>query len=486
MDTINKDKGTTSEIGFVFVDLDGSLIHTDLFVESILIFLKRNPLNFLRLLVWLFKGREVAKAMLARKVRIEPQHLPYEQELLDYLHDEKAKGRRLVLATASHRSYARRIARHLGIFDKVIASDAKHNLKGRRKLDRILEYSGNARFAYVGDSRADRPIWDMASSNIHVHSAKADIARSQSQGKLAKNIVAKTTVWRAFVREMRPHQWAKNLLVFVPLLTSHGYHDPHTLFAAFLAFFSFSLCASGGYFLNDLLDLTVDRRHIRKRLRPLASGILPIAWGVAGALGLPALAFIIAWLYLPLAFLSTLIAYFLITNAYSFYFKRISTADVIALAILYTLRIIAGACAINVALSSWLLAFSVFIFVSLAYLKRYVELAAREGAVEPTPGRGYSHADAETMFSLGISNATASVVVLALYINGSDEVSLLYSNSQILWLLCLLLLYWNNRTWVGARRGKIDDDPVVFAIKDRVSQLVGIASLLVVLAARYF
>ena len=196
------------------------------------------------------------------------------------------------------------------------------------------------------------------------------------------------------------------------------------------------------------------------------------------------IAFAAALALLPTIFVGVLAVYFLITNAYSFVLKRISTADVMTLAILYTLRLVAGGAATGIALSSWLMAFSVFLFVSLAYLKRYNEVAVLPENANKAHGRGYSVADSETMFSLGIANITASVLVLALYIN-SEEVIRLNQSPEILWLLCLLMLYWGNRIWVYARRGKIPDDPVVFVIKDKVSRMVGVAFVIVALAARY-
>ncbi len=291
------------------------------------------------------------------------------------------------------------------------------------------------------------------------------------------------TLGSAFIREMRPHQWVKNLLVFVPVLAAHQYLDQPVLPKAILAFVLFSLCASGVYFLNDLVDREADRKHPKKRFRPLASGDLPVSWGIAGAIVLPLLAFMVALVWMPLAFVAVLAIYFVATTAYSFYLKKTSTADVITLAALYTIRILAGGAATGIVLSTWLLALSMFLFLSLAYLKRYIELAALDSDAKAV-GRGYTAADRESMFSLGVANATASVMILAMYIS-SDDVRVLYRNPELLWFVCLLLLYWNNRIWIGARRGKVHDDPVLFAIKDPVSRLVGVALVGVILAARH-
>ena len=468
----------------IFVDLDGTLVRTDLFWEGLIAAIRHNPLRIPVLLYWLWRGREKAKTLVARLIAFDPSTLPYETALLDYLRERKQAGDRLVLATASHRSLARAVARHLGLFDDVIATTGRRNLKGPAKLARIREYMDGAGFVYAGDSAADRVIWDAADSSILVNAAGSDIDRQRQAGKLEMLVQSRRGWWRPFLRNMRLHQWAKNTLIFVPLLTSHSYGDEADVLAAVLAFLAFSLCASGVYFLNDLLDLEADRWHRSKRFRPMASGDLPVAIGLAGAVVLPVVGFLLAALFLPLLFLLGLFGYYLATNAYSFFLKRISTADIMTLAALYTSRIIAGALAIDVALSSWLLAFSMFTFVSLAYLKRYVEVAALDPAEGTVRGRGYGAGDKEALFTLGSGNMIASVVVLSLYVNSQAE-EIGYRSPFLLWLLCLLVLYWGNRMWVGARRGKITDDPVVFALKDNVSRWIGLSFIVVMLAARY-
>jgi len=474
----------SKSIDHIFVDLDGTLVRTDLFFESILQLIKRNPMNLFRVVIWVLQGRSVAKEKVANLVDVDAEHLPYEPSLIAYLREKKAQGKNLVLATASHRIWAEKVSSYLGIFDHVIATDSRTNLKGKRKLAAIRALIGDGQFAYCGDSAADRPIWSEAAQNIFVNAPQKDVDAAKSQNKAERVFVSGKSPLKAFFKEMRVHQYAKNALIFVPLFTSHHYNDLTLLLNVAVAFVCFSLCASGVYFLNDLLDLGADRIHAKKRHRPLASGDLPISLGIVGSILLPLLAFGLAGVFLNIAFFGVLASYFILTNAYSFFLKRVSTADVMVLAVLYTLRVVAGAAAAGVALSSWLMAFSMFVFVSLAYLKRYIEVAALSEDVDKAHGRGYSAADSETMFSLGIANITASVLVLALYIN-SEEVKVLYQSPVILWLLCLLMLYWGNRIWVGARRGKIADDPVVFALKDKVSRMVGAGFLLVVLAAKY-
>lgn len=468
----------------IFVDLDGTLVRTDLFVEAILQFLKKNPLNLFPVLLWVFRGIPYTKARIAQQIGLEAADLPYETDLLDYLRLQKEAGRHLILATASHRIYAEKVAAHLGLFSSVLATEEDRNLKGSNKLAAIRDKAGSDAFTYAGDSTADSPIWAAAGSGIFVNAPASDVAAAQAAGTAEKIIASRPPVWRAFIKSMRPHQYAKNALIFVPIFTSQMHLPAAGFLAALLAFICFSLCASGVYFLNDLMDLQADRHHTSKRHRPLPAGDLPLQTGVIGAIALPGIAFALSLLFLPPAFTIVLIAYLAITMAYSFWLKQIATADVMVLASLYTLRVIAGAAATGIVLSSWLLAFSMFIFVSLGYLKRYIEVAAAPHDEANVHGRDYSHADSETMFSLGVANITAAVVILALYIN-SPEVKGFYSTPEILWLLCLLLLYWGNRIWVGARRGRIADDPVLFALRDRISLLIGAGFVLITLAAKY-
>lgn len=472
-------------IKYIFVDLDGTLIKTDLLFETALKYLKTNLLNIFYLVFWLIQGKSTLKHNLADRVDIDVSTLPYQISLLNYLKEKKAQGHSLILATASHMRYAKAVANHLNIFDDVIATDAENNMKGTRKLAAMHDYAKGEAFSYAGDSNVDKPIWKAAASNIFVNAPEAAIKDATKDGKADKIFVTRElSEGKAFVKEMRLHQWTKNILILVPLLTSHGYMNTDMLITVFIAFVCFSLCASGIYFLNDLLDLDADRQHKTKNSRPLASGNLSIPLGIFGAFILPVCAFILAGIFLPLNFVAVLAVYFLITNAYSFVLKSISTLDVMTLAVLYTLRVIAGSAATGIALSSWLMAFSIFVFVSLAYLKRYIEISDLKESDTKAQGRGYFAADSETMFTLGTSNITVSVLVLALYVN-SEEVASLYKTPEILWLLCMLMLYWGNRIWVGARRGKISDDPVIFALKDKVSRFIGLGFILVVFAARF-
>ncbi len=464
----------------VVVDLDGTLVRTDLFLEALLRFFRRNPINVLRFLGWVGRGRHVAKDEIASVVDIEAASLPYEEQILTLLREEKARGSYLVLATAAPRAFADRVAAHLGFFDHVIASDRHTNVKGAAKLAAIREHLGGREFVYAGDDDADQVIWDSAEAGIFVN-APRHAMRSERNGKSTTELSTRAPFPLSFVRQMRVHQWVKNLLILLPLMASRTDDLAADLEAALVALVCFCLCSSSVYFLNDLLDLHEDRRHPTKRNRPLAAGDLSVRTGVIGTAGLAAASFAIAAVGLPPLFLVVMLAYFVTSTAYSIYLKKIWAVDAITLAGLYTLRILGGTAAIAVAASFWLLSFSVFLFLGLAYLKRYVEFSTSPGT---TYGRGYTASDSESMFSLGVANMTVAVLVVALYVNESATAAY-YETPELLWLLCVVLMYWSNRIWFKARRGLVDDDPVVWALRDTVSRVLGVAIAVIILAARF-
>jgi 4-hydroxybenzoate polyprenyltransferase/phosphoserine phosphatase len=466
----------------LYVDIDGTLVRTDLLYEAAWRYVRTAPWRLFTLIWLAFGGPARVKTFLARKTAFDPAALPYEPSMIELINARKRAGYRTVLITASHRKYASRIAAHLDLLGGAYGSSSRQNLKGAAKLTRIRSLSEGRSFIYAGNSTADRPIWAASERGILVNAPSKDVKAAELAGRAALVVKSRPPVWRAFLREMRLYQWVKNALIFVPLFTSHGYSDIHLVLLAMMAFLAFSLCASGHYFLNDLIDLDADRGHHTKRIRPLASGDLPVVYGAVGAILLPIAGILLSLARLPLNFTLLLLSYLALTNLYSFYLKSRSTADIFALALLYTIRVIAGGAALAISLTSWLLAYSMFVFISLAYLKRYVELSNL--AAGQIKGRGYAKGDAETIFILGIANTTAAVVVLALYIS-SPEVKILYRAPEFLWGICFLMLYWGNRIWVGARRGKINDDPVLFALKDKVSRYVLLAMIVVVLAARF-
>jgi 4-hydroxybenzoate polyprenyltransferase len=422
------------------------------------------------------------KAEVARRARLDVETLPYDAEILEHLKEARRDGRRLLLTTAADRQIAEQVAGHLGLFDAVLASDGATNLKGQAKCAQLVEHCGEGRFDYLGNGRPDLHVWSHARAAL-LAKASATVERAARCTARVERVFAGTPArLQDYVRALRPHQWAKNVLVFVPLLAAHRATEAQALFQTLLAFIAFGLCASSVYVLNDLLDLPADRRHPRKRERPFASGLVPVIHGIPLTLGLLAAAFGLASL-LPIEFVGALALYYVATSAYSFRLKRIVLIDVLILAGLYTLRVIAGGTAIGQPSSFWLLAFSMFLFMSLALAKRYSELlAVRQAGGAQAHGRDYYPSDLGTLIGLGSAAGYMAVLVLALYIN-SDDVREIYRLPEAIWLLCPLLLYWVSRVWLIADRGLMQDDPVVFALKDWVSRWLALAGTVVVAIA---
>jgi len=455
----------------LIVDLDGTLIRSDLLIESFMLLLKSNPLNFFLVFIWLFKGKANLKAQIARRVDIPVEWLPYNQELIAYLNKQKEQGRQIILATASHKRYAHSVANHLGIFDDVLATEDNLNLSGSAKRTALTERFGEKQYVYAGNAPVDLKVWSHCHQAIVV--APAGLARqAETLCPVELHLTPPKAGIKTFIKALRVHQWVKNGLIMVPILTAHLIHNPHALLSALMAFIAFSFCASSVYLLNDLLDLNDDRRHATKKNRPFAAGTLPMTIGLIATPILLLLSAAICW-FLPWEFSVVLAIYYITTVAYSFKLKRLVMIDVITLAALYTIRIVAGAAAVAVSLSFWLLSFSVFVFLSLAIVKRYTELMKLRGkSATKTLGRGYQVEDLELLSSLGGSSGYISVLVLALYINSSDVRSL-YTHPEIMWPACLVMLYWVSRVWIIAHRGNMDDDPIVFAIKDKISIVCG-------------
>lgn len=464
------------------VDLDGTLIRSDLLLESLLLLIKRNPLYLLRIPFWLLRGKAALKAEIAARIMLNPSALPYNRELIDWLRSEQRAGRSLWLCTASNERLAEDIAAHLGFFAGVIASTETSNLAGERKAAQLVERFGERGFDYCGNERRDLVVWKHANGAIVIagnSTLERDAARSAT---VLRSFSSRKNALRALVRTLRPHQWAKNALILVPLLAAHVAGNPHVLLAGVLALVAFCLCASSVYVLNDLLDLEADRAHPRKSKRPFAAGDLSLLAGLALAPLLLIAAALIAS-QLPSKFQLVFASYYLLTSAYSFALKERVLIDTLTLAGLYTLRIIAGAAAVGVPLSFWLLLFSVFLFLSLAFVKRFAELdALRRQQRLRAAGRGYHVEDLPLLQNLGVASGYLSVLVLALYIN-SPAIEALYRRPKLVWMLCVLMLYWISRVWMTAQRGCMHDDPVVFALKDRVSLVVGVLAVITVLAA---
>ena len=466
------------------VDLDGTLVKTDLLIESLFSLIKRNPLYLLLVCFWLLRGKAFLKHQIAQRVRIDAGLLPYHEAFLEFLRIQHALGRPLVLATGSDERIARHVADHIRIFNKVLASDGIINLTHRNKQQRLVASFGERGFDYAGNDRRDHAVWGSCRKAIVVNASER-VARQVARVCEVERIFSRSGgALTSYLRALRPTHWVKNVLIFVPLILSHHYTEPALIGRVILAFLAFGLAASCVYIINDLVDLLADRRHPRKRLRPFAAGDIPLAHGLAMAMLLFACSMIVAC-YLRGSFAGLVFLYYLLNFGYSFRIKRIAVLDVIVLASLYTLRIVAGAVAVSIWLSAWLAAFSMFIFFSLALVKRYAELVLvhkeKDGSALV---RGYLDIDKELLASMGAGSGYLAVLVLAIYIS-SGAVEILYRRHEVLWLLCPLLLYWISYVWVVAHRGGMEDDPVVFAIKDTVSLVVAALAAFIVLLARY-
>ena len=454
------------------VDLDGTLIRTDLLAETIFAALGANPFCLFDLIKGWRRGRSHLKAIAAELSAIDPASLPYDADVLSLIDKARAQGRPVYLASASTDCLVAAVARHIGKFDGWFASKGDHNLKAQAKAQLLVAKFGEKGFDYAGNEAADLPIWAHARKAIAVATPAHVQARLSGLNTNSERIGEARGTWRAWLKLLRVHQYAKNLLVFIPLVAAHAFTTP-AIFHAVLAFIAFSACASGVYILNDAADLSADRMHPTKRDRPLAKGTIPIWQALAAVPGLLLFAFAVAALT-NWDFVLILAGYLAVTTAYTFKFKRMLLLDAVSLAGLYTLRVIGGAAAVSVPVSSWLLGFSLFIFTSLALVKRYVELTKLLDQGLPNPAnRAYEKDDLPIVASLAAAAGYNAVIVLALYIS-SDTVTSLYGRPQMLWLVCPLVMYWISRLIMKAHRRQMDDDPVVFALKDPISLITAL------------
>lgn len=463
------------------VDLDGTLVRSDLLIETAFAELGRRPASILDMFAALLKGKAALKHRIADMGAFDPAALPYDTVVLDVIAEARAQGRPVYLASASTGRLVQAVADHLGVFDGWFASDENNNLSGKAKAEQLVAAFGDGGFDYIGNDKPDLLVWP------HAHKALTIRANASVRRRLAdrhggvEHLESTAPTLKTWLKLIRVHQYAKNALIFVPLATSHSF-TLEAIWAAGLAFVAYSLCASGVYVLNDLVDLAADRGHPTKQNRPLASGTVPLIHAVLAAplllaAGL-ALGAFVSW-----PFAGVLVAYLGLTTSYSFYLKRKMLLDVIVLSLLYTVRVLGGAVAVGVELSPWLLAFSMFIFTALALMKRFIELAARLDANLNDPSnRNYRIGDLDVVMALAAAAGFNAVTVMALYIN-SDDVDQLYTRPAMLWAICPLLMYWIGRALMMAHRRLVDDDPIIFALKDRVSRFVIAAMAVVALLA---
>ena len=462
---------TPAQVLPICVDLDGTLVKTDLFLETIIDVVKNDWVNLLRIPGWCFLGKAVVKEKLAKTSSIDPATIPYNEKLLEYLKNERLIGREIVLATASDQLIARKIAHHLGIFDDVVASDGTINLKGEAKAYALVERYGERGFVYIGNSRCDLNIWRRANSAILVNTGRSVSKTAAGICLVEREFHDAKSPLQGLIREVRPHQWLKNLLIFLSPMAGHLLFKPAVIFHALLTFAAFCFAASGIYLINDLFDLEADRRHPRKRNRPFASGDLPLKYGLA----VPIFIGIALALGSAVSLEIALIVYIYVTLSlsYSQYLKTRPLVDVFCLAILYTIRVVAGGVAAKSGVSIWLLNFSGFLFLSLGFLKRYAEYSSCDngGKSEISSRRGYMEHDSLLLIIMGVCSSFISTLVFAFYVN-STQGYLSYKNSYLLWGIVPLVLFWQLRLWLATVRGYMHDDPVYFAAKDKISYLV--------------
>ena len=464
------------------VDLDGTLVKSDTLIDSLLVLARKRRALLFALPGKLLRGRAAFKAFVTESISLDVAHLPYNRMLLRYLEEQNRHGREIYLATGANVELARRVAAHLGIFKGVLGSDATLNLTGNNKLERLRTSLGAGAFDYIGNATPDLPL--LAHSTAPMVANPSFALRMLMRARNIKPAVEfreRRHTIVALARAMRPHQWTKNLLLLVPLLLSHAI-SRGSLAYGLIAFCCFSLAASGTYIGNDLLDIETDRLHHQKRRRAFAAGDLSPITGLAAAVLSLTIALVLTR-YLPVRFSMWVFLYIAATVAYSIWLKRVPIVDVLVLSGLYTLRLQAGGAATGTPISHWLSGFSIFLFFSLAIAKRYAELDnLRTSKSVPRNGRGYLLADIEQLRAFGTASAFAAVVIFANYISGRD-VTALYRDPSLLWLIVPLMILWLCRVWLLASRGKLHEDPVVFALTDRMSLLIGVAAVSIVLLA---
>lgn len=466
----------------IVVDLDGTLLKTDLLYEQIFKIITQNPRAIPKAFCAIFRGKTYFKATLANLTELDPSLLPVNRRLIQWLDEQRHLNKNVFLATGSHKQIAQKVADHVGGFTDVFTTQDHLNLTGKAKAQFLVDSFGKNGFVYVGNSTDDLHVWSQAHAAILCH---AGSRLTKKVSKICPNSIQLNESQfglMSFLKEIRIHQWMKNFLIFIPVLSAHGWNQPALIVNALLAFLGFSLAASMVYIINDVVDLEHDRAHPKKSKRPLAAGDFPLA-AVIPTLFLLASICLGVLLFLPLHFAYILLAYLAVTFLYSFWLKRVLLLDVVCLSILYTVRILAGGEATSIALSKWLLLFSIFSFLSLALLKRYSELRELlRLEKKKVGGRAYFVHDLHQLSALGSASAFVAVLVYCLYIS-SSEITQIYPKPNFLWAGSLFLIYWFSRIWILAGRGDVHEDPVIFALKDRVSLIVGVGFALFILLA---
>lgn len=464
------------------VDLDHTIIKTDLTIEGLWEFLKKDPRNIWQFLVWLRSSRSLLKEKLTINVDLDLYHLPVNPEVLEFVRCEFERGRKVILITGSHQKWADGLLKKYSFFSEAYGTENGRNLIGAHKLDFIKNDLNIDSFDYIGDSKADLHLWKDSHTSHFVGHKKELLAKIPNLGNSFPN---EKNGLRQMLAQMRFGQWVKNFLIFIPILIAHQYSNLEVLGRGLLALFSFGLMASSLYTLNDLYDLESDRKHRSKKLRPIASGSLSIPLAISMVLILFFLSLAVA-LLVNFKLTGVLLFYAVANIAYSFFLKRVLAIDLFLLSFFYLSRIVAGAVATEIELTAWIMLFGFFLFIGLAMLKAFMEL--NESYLEmgkfEVLGRPYTYNDVPILRSFGVSSCLISVLVMGLYIY-QQKLFPVYREPGLLWGIAILLFYWTMSFWIRANRGRIKGDPFIFAIKDRVSQVVALLCVILIFAAKY-
>jgi 4-hydroxybenzoate polyprenyltransferase len=466
----------------LIIDLDNTLLQTDTLDETFFDLVRTNPVALWQLPIKGISGIAAIKAFLAQQSPLEVETWPVNTSLIEFVEAEAVKGRKIVLATAADETIARAVAKKFPFINEIISSDGKKNIKGEAKAE-VLKSRFPAGFIYAGDAAADLPIWQASNGKILVNTSKALRKRAEHKGNVLNVFPKQPVNFNILRRSLRLHQWAKNLLVFIPLILGGKAGDASAWLYALMGFFSLGLVASATYIINDLWDLPDDRKHWSKRFRPLASGLLSLRVGVMIALVCLISGFALAT-YLGPAVTGILALYAAVTLSYSFAFKKIPIVDVLVLACLFTIRLGLGIALTTAIFSPWLLVFSMFVFLSLSMAKRHIEvLKLVEKGLEKIPGRGYYASDSPLTIGIGLAAMLGAILIMTIYLIEDAVPSDHYAAPEFLWAMPLILFLFLGRVWLLSQRGEMYDDPVAFALKDRISLLLGSLMGVNVLAA---
>lgn len=471
----------------LIVDFDNTLVKTDLFVEHIfkLFFLKIYlfPVFIFKLL---YNGRAAAKAYIASIFAKSRLVLPVREEIVDLINNEKKLGREVFLITGSNEDAVRNYIKSINTltFDEIYGSNNDFNLVGKNKTKFIIENIGEG-FIYIGDSKTDLPVWSACSEVIAINPTKSVETKIKKMSKPFFIYRDKNNFFNSLFKLIRIHQWIKNSLIFIPFLLSESVSFDNTFLNLVVGFFVLSILASSTYIINDLIDLDKDRLHWSKKKRPLAAGHISIPIALIVALMSLASSICLSIIFLNFSSIVILLSYYLLTTSYSLFIKRIAILDIVVLSILFTLRIILGVTIISASLPFWLILFSFFIFSSLSIAKRLTELyKLKKIDSKESFGRGYLINDIKFLELFGISFAVSSVVMFSLYIL-LDAVNKSYESYHFLIFSNLIISVWLMRVWLICMRGKLDDDPIIFALKDDFSKVCGFLVVLFVLISKF-